>query len=164
MARPMPRFPPVTSTDRPALLDSLTQVTVSGSRSSPNVRFPGAAPLRVDCVTAPIDPLFTALPLDALADAALARTRELGAEHADFRLERIRDQHLSLHDARLDGAADSEDLGFAVRVVHEGSWGFASGVDLTPDAVVRVAEQAVEVATVSRPLSTTRVELAEEPS
>ena len=115
-------------------------------------------------MTAPIDPLFTALPLAGLADAALARARELGAEHADFRLERIRDQHLSLHDARLDGAADSEDLGFAVRVVHEGSWGFASGVDLTPDAVVRVAEQAVEVAAVSRPLSRTRVELADERS
>jgi TldD protein len=115
-------------------------------------------------VAAPIDPAFTALPLRALADAALARARELGVEHADFRLERIRDQHLSLHDAHLDGAADSEDVGFALRVVHDGSWGFASGVDLNPDAVVRVAEQAVEVATVSRPLSTTRVELADEPS
>jgi TldD protein len=115
-------------------------------------------------VTAEIDPAFTALPLRALADAALAKARELGVEHADFRLERIRNQHLSLHDARLDGSADSEDIGFAVRVVHDGTWGFASGVDLTPDAVVRVAEQAVEVATVSRPLSTTRVELADEPS
>ncbi len=111
-----------------------------------------------------IDPAFTSLPLSSLADAALTRARDLGAEHADFRLERIRDQHLSLHDARLDGAADSEDMGFAVRVVHDGTWGFASGVDLTPEAVVRVAEQAVDVATVSRPLSTTRVELADEPA
>ena len=115
-------------------------------------------------MAAEIDPAFTDLPLRGLADAALTRARELGAEHADFRLERIRDQHLSLHDARLDGAADSEDLGFAIRVVHDGSWGFASGVDLTPEAVVRVAEQAVEVAAVSRPLSTTRVELADEPA
>ena len=115
-------------------------------------------------MAAEIDPAFTTLPLRGLADAALARASELGAEHADFRLERIRDQHLSLHDARLDGAIDSEDIGFAVRVVHDGTWGFASGVDLTPEAVVRVAEQAVEVAAVSRPLSTTRVELADEPS
>jgi TldD protein len=114
-------------------------------------------------VTDEIDPAFTALPMRALADAGLAKARELGVEHADFRLERIRDQHLSLHDARLDGAADSEDIGFAVRVVHDGTWGFASGVDLTPDAVVRVAEQAVEVARLSRPLSTTRVELTDEP-
>ena len=48
-------------------------------------------------------------------------------------------------------ARDGEDVGFAVRVVHDGTWGFAAGVDLTPEAVVRVAEQAVTVARVSRP-------------
>ncbi|MGZ4589694.1 MAG: TldD/PmbA family protein [Actinomycetes bacterium] len=113
---------------------------------------------------AEIDAAFTALPMRALAEAALTRLTELGVEHGDFRLERIRDNHLSLHDARLDGSQDREDVGFAVRVVHDGSWGFASGVDLTPEAAVRVAEQAVEVAKVSRPLSTQRVELADEPS
>ena len=38
---------------------------------------------------AEIDAAFTDLPLRQLADAALSRRRELGAEHADFRLERI---------------------------------------------------------------------------
>ncbi len=111
-----------------------------------------------------IDAAFTALPLRQLADAALSRARALGAEHADIRVERIRDAHLSLHDARLDGSRDGEDIGFAVRVLHEGSWGFASHIDLTPESAQRVAEQAVEVAKVSRPLSTQRVELADEPS
>ena len=37
-----------------------------------------------------VDGTFLALPLRALADAALARARELGVEHADFRLERVR--------------------------------------------------------------------------
>jgi TldD protein len=115
-------------------------------------------------VPAEIDPAFTELPVRPLAEAALTRLKELGVEHGDFRLERIRDNQLSLHDARLAGSQDSEDVGFAVRVVHEGTWGFASGVDLTPESVVRVAEQAVEVARLSRPLSTERVELADEPS
>ena len=88
-----------------------------------------------------------------LADAALGRARELGAGHADFRLERIRTQDLSLRDGRLDSARDGEDVGFAVRVVHDGTWGFAAGVDLTPEAAVRVAEQAVAVAKVSRPVN-----------
>ena len=48
----------------------------------------------------PLDPAFTDLPLRRLADAALSRARDLGAEHADFRLERIRDQHLRLRDGR----------------------------------------------------------------
>ena len=113
---------------------------------------------------AEIDAAFTDLPLRTLADAALSRARELGAEHADLRVERIRDQSLRLRDARLDGSSDHEDVGFAVRVVHDGSWGFASDVVLSPETAVRVAEQAVEVAKLSRPLSTQRVELADEPA
>ena len=111
-----------------------------------------------------LDAAFTALPLAKLADAALGRARALGAEHADIRIERIRDSRLNLHDARPDGTHDGEDVGIAVRVLREGSWGFASHVDLTADSAQRVAEQAVEVAKVSRPLSTQRVELADEPS
>jgi TldD protein len=110
-----------------------------------------------------IDPAFLALPMRRLADAALTRARELGAEHADFRLERIRNQELALRDGRVDSARDGEDVGFAVRVVHDGTWGFASAVDLTPEAAVRTAERAVEVAKVSRPVNSEPIELADEP-
>jgi TldD protein len=112
---------------------------------------------------AEIDAAFLALPMRRLADAALTRARELGVQHADFRLERIRTQDLALRDARLETTRDGEDLGFAVRVVHTGTWGFAAGVDLTPEAATRVAEQAVEVATVSRAMNHEPVELADEP-
>jgi TldD protein len=115
-------------------------------------------------VPADVDAAFTDLPLRRLADAALSRARELGAEHADLRVERIRDQSLSLRDARLDGSSDREDLGLAVRVVHDGTWGFASDVALSSESAERLAERAVEVAKVSRPLSTERVVLAPEPA
>ena len=36
-----------------------------------------------------LDPVFAGLPLTTLADAALSRARELGAQHADLRVERI---------------------------------------------------------------------------
>ena len=111
-----------------------------------------------------IDPEFTALPLRALADAALSRARDLGAEHVDFRLERVRRQTLRLSDGRLETAADADDLGIAVRVVKDGTWGFAAGIDLTADAAVRVAEQAVEVAKVAAAINRERIELAAEPA
>jgi TldD protein len=110
-----------------------------------------------------LDPGFAALPYRALGDAALQRARELGAAHADFRFERVRWQDVQVRDAALQGAGDDQDLGFAVRVVHGGAWGFASGVHLTVDEAVRVAETAVEVARVSAALVTTPVELADEP-
>jgi TldD protein len=115
-----------------------------------------------------VDQSFLALPLRALADAALARARALGAEHADFRLEKVRSGALRLRDGRAAGGADTTDLGFAVRVVHGGAWGFASGVDLTMDAAAKVAAQAVAMAKLSAKViaaagSDERVELAPEP-
>ncbi|MEU2855699.1 TldD/PmbA family protein [Streptomyces syringium] len=115
-----------------------------------------------------IDASFLALPLRPLADAALARARALGAEHADFRFERVRTASWRLRDARPAGTSDDTDLGYAVRVVHGGTWGFASGVDLTMDAAARVASQAVAMAKLSAKViaaagSDERVELAHEP-
>jgi len=110
-----------------------------------------------------LDADFLALPLRAMADAALSRCRARGAEHADVRVARIRTQILRLRDARPESAIDAEDLGIAVRVVHDGCWGFAAGVDLTADHAARLAEQAVAMARLSRPLATERVELAAEP-
>ena len=110
-----------------------------------------------------LDASFLALPARELADAALTRARELGAEHADFRLERIRTGVLQLRDAKLDSSTDTEDVGLAVRVIHDGAWGFASDIARTPDAARRLAEQAVATAKVSRVLSDDPVTLAPEP-
>jgi TldD protein len=113
--------------------------------------------------TRSVDESFLALPLSALTDAALTRAVDLGCEHADIRVERIRTQTISLRDARPEAVTDGEDLGLAVRVVHEGTWGFAAGVVLTAAEAVRLAEEAVVVATVSAAINTDRVELAPEP-
>jgi TldD protein len=114
-------------------------------------------------VSRSVDETFLALPLSALAEAALARAVDLGCEHADLRVERIRTQTIRLRDARVEASADAEDLGLAVRVVHEGTWGFAAGVVLTAAEAVRLAEQAVAVAGVSAAVNSDRVELAPEP-
>jgi TldD protein len=115
-----------------------------------------------------IDQSFLALPLRALADAALARARALGAEHADFRFERVRSAAWRLRDAKPAGSSDSTDTGYAVRVVHGGAWGFASGVDLTMDGAARVAAQAVAMAKLSARVAAAAgsgecIELADEP-
>ncbi len=111
-----------------------------------------------------IDPAFLALPYRRLGEVALGRARDFGASHADFRFERIRYQAFTMRDGHLEGARDAEDLGFAVRVVLDGAWGFASGVVLTDEAAVAVAETAVNVARVAARMTARPVELAPEPA
>jgi TldD protein len=110
-----------------------------------------------------IDPQFRALPLTALADAALGRARELGAEHADLRVERIVSQQIDLRDGRVTGIVDATTVGLAVRVVVDGVWGFASHVELTPTRAAATAERAVAVARTLAPVAVERVERAGEP-
>jgi TldD protein len=110
-----------------------------------------------------IDPEFTAYPLRELAAAALQRAAELGAGHADFRAERILGQQIVLSDGHLQTLFDADDLGLAVRVVIDGTWGFAAAVDMTVDAAVRAATDAVAVARVAAAMNTERIELAGEP-
>jgi len=110
-----------------------------------------------------IDPEFTALPLRELAAAALQRAADLGAQHADFRAELLRGQRIRLSDGSLETLFDTDTLGLAVRVVVDGTWGFAAAVDLTPAAAARAAEQAVDVARVAKPIAAERIELADEP-
>ena len=109
-----------------------------------------------------IDGSFTALPYRRLAEAALTRAQDFNVSHADFRFERVRSQHIRVRDGRLQGAADSEDVGFSVRVVLEGAWGFASGVGLSTQVAVGVAETAVRAAQVAAAMTTRPVRLAPE--
>ena len=110
-----------------------------------------------------IDPGFAALPHRLLADAALDRARSLGVQHADFRFERVRYQHIRARDGQLQGASESEDLGLAVRVIHRGAWGFASGVVVDASEAVRLAETAVRTAEVASAMTIEPVQLAPEP-
>jgi TldD protein len=111
-----------------------------------------------------VDPGFAALPRRELAGVALQRAHDLGAEHADFRLEQVRAQYIALSDNNLETLADTDELGLAVRVVCDGTWGFAAAPDLSADAAAWAAEQAVEVAKVSAAINSERIELAGEPA
>jgi TldD protein len=110
-----------------------------------------------------IDPEFRALPLGALADAALSRARQLGASHADVRVERILSQSLALRDGAVSSAMDAITVGLAVRVIVDGTWGFASTVELTPTAAAAIAARAVDVARTLRAVNTEPVVRADEP-
>ena len=110
-----------------------------------------------------LDPAFQALPLSELADAALSQASAAGATHADLRVERIVGQSLALRDGVVTTAADTLTLGLAVRVIVDGTWGFASHTTLTTDSAADAARRAVEVAGALRRLNTEPIVRAPEP-
>jgi TldD protein len=107
---------------------------------------------------------FLALPLADLADAALERARQAGAIHAELRVERLRSATARARDRALEGAAEDESAGLSVRVLCDGTWGFAATTDLSTAAAAQAAVDAVAVARLSAPLRRERLELAAEPA
>ncbi len=80
-----------------------------------------------------------------------------------MRVERIRESDARVRDRQLEGAAERDDIGLSVRVLHDGTWGFAATSDLSTDAAARAADTALDVARTSASLRRERIELAAEP-
>ncbi|KAA1251711.1 TldD/PmbA family protein [Mycobacterium simiae] len=110
-----------------------------------------------------IDSDFLDLPRHALADAALSAAAAAGASYADLRIQRLCTEIIQLRDGELQTAIVSRDLGLAVRVIVNGTWGFASHAELAPSVAADTARRAVLVATTLSALNSERVELAPEP-
>ncbi|MGB5111254.1 MAG: TldD/PmbA family protein [Mycobacterium sp.] len=110
-----------------------------------------------------VDPDFLALPRRALADAALSAARAAGASYADLRVHRITTEVVRLRDGELETSTVDREVGLAVRVIVDGTWGFASHAELDPVVAADTARRAVRVATTLAPLNGERIELAAEP-
>ena len=78
-------------------------------------------------------------------------------------MEHLRSQQVRLRDARLEGAAEDVELGMGVRVVIDGSLGFAASVATGVEQAVALVDEAVAVARTVARAGGRSVELAEEP-
>ena len=110
-----------------------------------------------------IDADFLDLPRRELADAALSAATAAGASHADLRIQRLSSEIVQLRDGELETAVVSREVGLAVRVIVDGTWGFASHAELAPSVAADTARRAVDVAVTLAALNAERVELAPEP-
>jgi len=110
-----------------------------------------------------VDDDFLALPLRRLADAALSAATAGGASYADLRVHAITTEIVQLRDGELESAVLDRDIGLAVRVLVNGTWGFASHAGLTPDIAADSARHAVGVAVTLSALNGDRIDLAGEP-
>lgn len=110
-----------------------------------------------------IDADFLNLPRHELAEAALSSATAAGASYADLRVHRIVTEIIQLRDGELETAVVNREVGLAVRVIVDGTWGFASHAELAPSVAAETARHAVQVATTLAMLNRERVELAPEP-
>jgi TldD protein len=80
---------------------------------------------------------------------ALDTARMRGASYADVRLVHFRSESVTVRNRNVEGLVVDESMGFGVRVIVDGYWGFASSNDLSAPEADRVAAQAVKIARAS---------------
>ena len=62
---------------------------------------------------------------------ALDSARSAGASYADVRVSHAQVQSVATREDRVTNMSDSETMGFGVRVLVGGAWGFAASRDLS---------------------------------
>jgi TldD protein len=85
-----------------------------------------------------------------------------GASYADARIVSQRSRALSTKNGKVGSASDSESVGFSVRVLADGAWGFAASDDASRPSVEATAARAVEIARASSRVKVHDVRLAPE--
>ena len=95
-----------------------------------------------------------------LADAALNAARTAGATYADVRIARSLSQFVSARERKIQGIGGSESYGAGVRVIANGTWGFAATNVVTPDGIAAAARNAVAIARANAKFQTEPVQLA----
>lgn len=87
-----------------------------------------------------------------------------GAQFADVRVQLRRDRIVSTREERAQNIDVRVSLGFNVRVLAAGTWGFAASDSMTEQEAKRVGRKAVARARASAPFKERAVELATEPA
>src|SRR6267143_1147485 len=83
------------------------------------------------------------------ANWALETAYLRGAKYADARVMDIRHRDLSTKNGHVGMLAESESIGIGIRVLAQGSWGFASTDRLTREGIAACAAEAVAIAKAS---------------
>jgi TldD protein len=98
-----------------------------------------------------------------MADNAIFIAGKNGASYSDFRLSNFRSQNISTREQVIQSIRDNENFGFSVRVIVNGSWGFAASSTFTEDEVSKVTKIACEIASANSRIQKNKVELAAVP-
>ncbi|OON70759.1 TldD/PmbA family protein [Hymenobacter sp. CRA2] len=137
--------------------------------------FVGLTGLGVGALFLPSFPGFGGTPVDAarllestmdaavnkrLADAALNAAKSAGASYADVRIGRYLNQSIFTREKQVQNIANGESFGAGVRVIANGTWGFAATNNVSEAGLAKAAQTAVQIAKANAKVQKEPVKLA----
>lgn len=86
-------------------------------------------------------------------DTAISR----GAAYADVRFERVRTERIEVRNGVVSTLSDTRSMGYGIRALVDGAWGFAACGDFSKSSLDRTASLAVAIAKASASIARRRV-------
>jgi len=93
-----------------------------------------------------LEPFMAVAQKKELADVALNTAKSLGATYTDVRIGRYLNQFVTTREKKVQNVANTESFGAGVRVIVNGTWGFAASNIVTADGIKKTTERAVAIA------------------
>jgi TldD protein len=97
--------------------------------------------------------------LKNFADLAIRESKKHGANYCDFRVSNFIFQNIYTREEIVQSVSETDSYGFAVRVVIDGTWGFAASSTLTQSEVTRITNIACQTAKANKNIQRNKVEL-----
>jgi TldD protein len=107
-----------------------------------------------------LDPLMTVAKKKKLSNIGLNAAKSKGATYADIRIGRYLNQYVITRENKVQNLVNTESFGVGIRVIANGTWGFASTNDVTKEGIAKAAEQAVAIAKANAKFQKEPVKLA----
>ncbi len=111
-------------------------------------------------VEAMLEPIIDDKQKKQLADASLNTAKSLGASYTDIRIGRYLNQFISTRENKVQGIENGESFGTGIRVIVNGTWGFAATSDVTTEGIKKATQRAVAIAKANSKFQTEPVKLA----
>jgi TldD protein len=134
-------------------------IYLSGLGAAGAVMLPGMAGAKPITLEQALTPVDVALK-KKLADVALNAARSKGATYTDVRIGRYLNQFVVTREDKVQNIVNTESYGMGIRVIANGSWGFAGIDKLDNDSIAKAADLAVAIAKENSRLLTEPVRLA----
>jgi TldD protein len=108
--------------------------------------------------------VFLANPVDTalkkkMADIVLNEAKAKGASYTDVRIGRYLRQYINTREHNIENITNTESYGIGIRVIVNGSWGFAATNNMDSAGIVKATHTAVAVAKVNAALLSEPVQL-----